>query len=151
MHCVWKPQCYGAAAYAHNNQTDLLAAARKLTASREMLLWMTPSEAPIALQASECSELLDPMRASCGSSRNTSRVISLSFHGHLAPTPLPRLSRWWLRDCAVLQYSLLMRRRCCTSRLHAGPANLLGGSHSSCWDAAHTRQPFYKRRKIGAL
>ena len=26
---------------------------------------MTPSEAPKALQASECSELLDPMRASC--------------------------------------------------------------------------------------
>ena len=44
----------------------LLAAARKLTASREMLLWMTPSEAPKALQASECGELLDPMRASCG-------------------------------------------------------------------------------------
>ena len=43
-----------------------LAAAHKLTASREMLLWMTPSEAPKALQASECSELLDPMRASCG-------------------------------------------------------------------------------------
>ena len=42
-----------------------LAAARKLTASREILLWMTPSEAPKALQASECSELLDPMRASC--------------------------------------------------------------------------------------
>ena len=42
----------------------LLAAARKLTASREILLWMTPSEAPKALQASECSELLDPMRAS---------------------------------------------------------------------------------------
>ena len=29
------------------------------------LLWMTPSETPKALQASECSELLDPMRASC--------------------------------------------------------------------------------------
>ena len=42
-----------------------LAAARKQAASREMLLWMTPSEAPKALQASECSELLDPMRASC--------------------------------------------------------------------------------------
>ena len=36
-----------------------------LTTSREMLLWMTQSEAPKALQASECSELLDPMRASC--------------------------------------------------------------------------------------
>ena len=44
---------------------DLLEEARKLTSSREILLWMTPSEAPKALQASECSELLDPMRASC--------------------------------------------------------------------------------------
>ena len=42
-----------------------LAAACKQAASREILLWMTPSEAPKALQASECSELLDPMRASC--------------------------------------------------------------------------------------
>ena len=44
---------------------NALVVARKLTTSREMLLWMTPSEAPKALQASECSELLDPMRASC--------------------------------------------------------------------------------------
>ena len=44
---------------------NVLVVARKLTTSREMLLWMTPSEAPKALQASECSELLDPMRASC--------------------------------------------------------------------------------------
>ena len=43
----------------------LLEEARKLTSSWEILLWMTPSEAPKALQASECSELLDPMRASC--------------------------------------------------------------------------------------
>ena len=43
---------------------DMLEEARKLTSSREILLWMTPSEAPKALQASECSELLDPMRAS---------------------------------------------------------------------------------------
>ena len=43
----------------------LLVAARKLATSWEILLWMTPSEAPKALQASECSELLDPMRASC--------------------------------------------------------------------------------------
>ena len=43
----------------------MLVEARELTTSREMLLWMTPSEAPKALQASECSELLDPMRASC--------------------------------------------------------------------------------------
>ena len=43
----------------------VLVVARKQTTSREILLWMTPSEAPKALQASECSELLDPMRASC--------------------------------------------------------------------------------------
>ena len=42
----------------------VLAAARKRTASQEILLWMTPSEAPKALQASECSELLDPTGAS---------------------------------------------------------------------------------------
>ena len=47
------------------SQKFLLEEARKLTSSREILLWMTPSEAPKALQASECSELLDPMRASC--------------------------------------------------------------------------------------
>ena len=48
-----------------DNNSQLLAVARKLTTSLEILLWMTPSEAPKALQASECSELLDPMRASC--------------------------------------------------------------------------------------
>ena len=51
--------------YSSLEDQILLAVARKLTASREILLWMTPSEAPKALQASECSELLDPMRASC--------------------------------------------------------------------------------------
>ena len=51
---------------AHDIKVSLLLEeARKLTSSREILLWMTPSEAPKALQASECSELLDPMRASC--------------------------------------------------------------------------------------
>ena len=44
--------------------TLTLAVARKQATSQEILLWMTPSEAPKALQASECSELLDPMRAS---------------------------------------------------------------------------------------
>ena len=43
----------------------LLVVAHKQTTSREILLWMTPSEAPKALQASECSELLDPTGASC--------------------------------------------------------------------------------------
>ena len=42
-----------------------LAVARKQTASKEILRWMTPSEAPKAFQASERSDLLDPMRASC--------------------------------------------------------------------------------------
>ena len=50
---------------APTDQKTMLEEARKLTSSREILLWMTPSEAPKALQASECSELLDPMRASC--------------------------------------------------------------------------------------
>ena len=34
-----------------------LEEARKLASSREILLWMTPSEAPKALQASECSAI----------------------------------------------------------------------------------------------
>ena len=42
-----------------------LATARTQIAAREIVLWTTPSEPPKALQASECSELLDPMRASC--------------------------------------------------------------------------------------
>ena len=41
------------------------SSAHKLVASQGILLWMTPSETPKALQASECRELLDPMRASC--------------------------------------------------------------------------------------
>ena len=51
--------------HAGRDWSAQLAAARKQAAWREILLWMTPSEAPKALQASECSELLDPMRASC--------------------------------------------------------------------------------------
>ena len=43
---------------------EWLVVAQKQTTSREILLWMTPSEAPKALQASECSELLDPTGAS---------------------------------------------------------------------------------------
>jgi hypothetical protein len=43
----------------------VLVVAHKQATSREILLWMTPSEAPKALQASECSELLDPTRANC--------------------------------------------------------------------------------------
>ena len=43
----------------------MLVVAHKHTTTEEILLWMIPSEPPKALQASECSELLDPMRASC--------------------------------------------------------------------------------------
>ena len=43
-----------------NLPRSMLAVARKQATSQEILLWMTPSEAPKALQASECSELLDP-------------------------------------------------------------------------------------------
>ena len=61
----------GAAEGRHREQFDLacvmylLVAARKRTTTGEILLWMIPSEPPKALQTSECSELLDPMRASC--------------------------------------------------------------------------------------
>ena len=43
----------------------LLVNAQKHITSREILLWMTPSEAPKALQASACNELLGPTGASC--------------------------------------------------------------------------------------
>ena len=43
----------------------MLVFARTRPPLSEILLWMTPSEPPRALQASECSELLDPTRASC--------------------------------------------------------------------------------------
>ena len=55
----------GVVAACCRRKQPLLATARKRAASGEILLWMTPSEAPKALQASECSELLDPARASC--------------------------------------------------------------------------------------
>ena len=51
--------------WGHARRRSLLAPALALRASREILLWMTPSEAPKALRASECSELLDPTGASC--------------------------------------------------------------------------------------
>ena len=42
-----------------------LAGARKQPASKQILLWNSPTEAPKALQASECSELLGRMEANC--------------------------------------------------------------------------------------
>ena len=56
----------GVVAECCRRKRPLLATARKRVASGEILLWMTPSEAPKALQASECSELLDPAGASFG-------------------------------------------------------------------------------------
>ena len=44
---------------ANTQHAVALGVARKLTPSREILLWMTQSEAPKALQAPECNELLD--------------------------------------------------------------------------------------------
>ena len=46
-------------------QSSMLVNAQKHITSREILLWMTPSEAPKALQASACNELLGPTGASC--------------------------------------------------------------------------------------
>merc|ERR1739844_887092 len=70
LQCVYKHACHAHGAWLQRmcmllRVPGLLVVARKLTTAREILLWMTPSEAPKALQASECSELLDPMRASC--------------------------------------------------------------------------------------
>ena len=45
--------------------TSMLVNAQKHITSREILLWMTPSEAPKALQASACNELLGPTGAIC--------------------------------------------------------------------------------------
>ena len=48
-----------------SGHVSMLDVAHKHTSTKEILLWKIPSEPPKALQASECSELLDPMRASC--------------------------------------------------------------------------------------
>ena len=68
--------------------------ARKLTASREMLLWMTPSEAPKALHVSECSELLDPMRPSC-------RISAQHSPGKLAQVGRQDISMTLTKDGTV--------------------------------------------------
>ena len=62
--CTTAPLADRSAGGALRWRTQVLVAARKQATSREILLWMTPSEAPKALQASECSELLDPTGAS---------------------------------------------------------------------------------------
>ncbi len=45
-------------------EPPIMTPAREHGADAEILLWMTPSESPRALQTSECNELLDPTRAS---------------------------------------------------------------------------------------
>ncbi len=58
-----------------------LVSARKQITSREIVLWMIHSETPKALQASECSELLEPTRANCW-------ITALQQPGKLAPSML---------------------------------------------------------------
>ena len=58
-----------------------LVIAREQTASREIVLWTIHSETPKALQASECSELLEPTRANCW-------ISALQQPGKLAPSML---------------------------------------------------------------
>ena len=71
---------------------DTLATARMQIAAREIVLWTTPSEPPKALQASECSELLDPMRASC---------LILAQHQP------GKFKQWWLDNLFKHQLSVV--------------------------------------------
>ena len=48
----------------------------------EILLWMTPSEAPKALQTSECSELLDPCASEGFSAQARRKHGASSAQGH---------------------------------------------------------------------
>ena len=63
----------------------VLVPARTQTPLSEILLWITPSEPPRALQASECSELLDPTRASCliPAQRQPGKFIADDVQKHL--------------------------------------------------------------------
>ena len=65
---------------------QVLVAAQEQATSGEILLWMTPSEAPKALQASECSELLDPTRANCWiSAQHQPGKFTKVWHRHEVP------------------------------------------------------------------
>ena len=70
---------------------NLLAVDRKLTTSREMLVCMTPSEAPKALQASECSELSD------GDADSDKTLVGggVSFTGPAPLAPMTLLPPAW--------------------------------------------------------
>ena len=68
--------------------------AREQSTSKEILLWMTPSEAPMALQASECSELLDHTRASCW-------IVAQRWPGKFM------VARWRHRQCIALNRSFI--------------------------------------------
>ena len=79
----WKAGILGGVEVFSNKQhcrQKALATARMQIAAREIVLWTTPSEPPKALQASECSELLDPMRASC-------LILAQHQPGKLKPHP----------------------------------------------------------------
>ena len=109
----------------------MLAVARKQTASKEILLWMTPSEAPQALQASECSELLDPLRASCWISAQHQPGKFTNIY-HIAVQPSAHVVRM-LPKCIA--------RSVTAARTTAIPCN----SHSSlastesCWAEARIK------------
>ncbi len=59
--------------------------------------WMTPSEAPKALQASECNELLDPMRAN-------SWIFAQHSPGKFAKPNTGRATNW---QCMSTGYAQL--------------------------------------------
>lgn len=59
---AFKASCFPT--FVGNTTAPHGAGALKQAASREILLWMTPSEASEALEASVCNELLDHVRAS---------------------------------------------------------------------------------------
>jgi hypothetical protein len=78
-------------------------------AAREIVLWTTPSEPPKALQASECSELLDPMRASC-------LILAQHQPGKFNDGCRCFKECSWLRNAKVLNYSLHLHNSASNAR-----------------------------------
>jgi hypothetical protein len=89
--------------------TFSLATARMQIAAREIVLWTTPSEPPKALQASECSELLDPMRASC-------LILAQHQPGKFNDCGWCFKERGWLVNGKVLNYSLHLHNSASNAR-----------------------------------
>ena len=87
----------------------VLATARTQIAAREIVLWTTPSEPPKALQASECSELLDPMRASC-------LILAQHQPGKFNDGRRCFKECSWLRNAKVLNHSLHLHNSASTAK-----------------------------------